>query len=86
MTSARARTLAIVAIGLGSLSAASTSPEFNIQVLEVSWARDVVDRTPVNRQAPGSVLPGPLVFRTRLAGRESALQSLRNEGELPIRH
>jgi hypothetical protein len=73
-------------LGSRSLEAAHSPPDLErIRVLEVVFASGVEDRTPLPLR-DGVLRSGPLVFWTRLEGRQDALASLRDEKKLPIRH
>lgn len=73
------------AIGLSGPAAPAVA-DGPLRVVEVTWARGVSGRSPVEPLPADHVASKPILFWTRVAGSEEALEVMRSEGRLPLWH
>lgn len=84
----RLRFSAAAALGAIVLQCASAAgAEDAVQVSEVAFTSQLQGREVTGRYSDGSTAPvAPIIFWSRLEGRETALATLRDKHKLPIRH
>ena len=77
--------LLIVTLGLRSTAIAAQSPA--VEIAESVWTSSVENLQYTNRIEDGAIVPvAPICFWTRMRGTQEALDQLRAEHKLPIRH